>query len=867
MKSISNYLFLLLCILFFSKATAQIGNYTFEQGLMSKQLEDHDYGCSGCYYKVGNTYSTWNPEVESIYYKDTIFIYNGSTMRQSPITLAGNGFPVGFKFIYDKDTITKVACSSNGYLKLGKQNESPFIIFRDTTTDNFLHPDATISSYNKNTIIALFRDTSKNNSRSYTRVDLGYLGFPGKRVFFYNANYNLIFNSNFSVILNQIFSNIELHENTNIIKIIRDPYNTTYTDTAIQKSICGLIGNSGQITTQDAHFRKVKKNYSTFLTSERDYTLDTLMEVCNKTVYKPTFYDTTLYYQFSPPFRFEQPNCQEVYIITTSKLDSNFVYSGTRIHFNKNYYDQFFHYHYNELNYGPYYSFLAGKTNVNRALNIGWTGGNPLDTTYRYDVYLDTDNPPLSKIGSDIHPHSYLLDLAPLSANQRYYYKVVAKNKMGNTNSCPANWFETGNKFMYCNNMGGFRDSLGFGIWEIGPATRSFRGLKSIKMSSINFTRGVINPEIYYFPEAAPYSTTLQRTKKYAIQVKQMFVSGTGSNPLGGAVIYVDMNRNGVFDSAEVIYKKTFYEGAPDHQTINDSIAIPDSIPLGKTWMRVGWQYTSELDAFNKNDACQLRESFDFIVTITAQPKCDSFTINPKITNVACYGQTNGKIALNIKGGTPPYAIAWADNATNHDTTRIVKKGQYNCTITDNKGCLLWTDLIEITQPAPLHADTLVSQPTVSNPHGGSIYVTTTGGTAPYHYTWSTGNPNDTFAYLNNLDSGRYTVTVTDKNGCTQIINTIKINKVVSTGIMNPQLANLIRIYPNPAKDKLQLQIKNLNTVHCILYDLGGKRIQTEKLKSGSNVIDVSNLASGIYHLYFETEQGNYEEQLAVQRE
>lgn len=864
MKSISNCLLLLLCILPFGKAAAQIGNYTLEQG-KGYDYTYRDY-ITGNYKYIGNTYSTWKLSSDGPTL-DTIFIYNGTINRQSPITLTGPGFPIGFKFIYDRDTITRVACSSNGYLKLGKANENPFTIFRDTTVDNFLHPDATISNYNKNTIIALFRDTSKANNGWFSNVDIGYFGFPGKRKFFYNSNSI----ASFVLPSRNLLSAIYLCEGTNQIKIQRGygSYKDIYDDTVITKAICGLIGNSGQINVQDAHFRKVKKNYSTFLTSERDYTLDTLMEVCNKTVYKSTISDSTVYYLFSPPFHFEQPTCSttDAYIIHNSRLDSNYIYTGTTIYFNKNYYDQFFHYHYNELNYGPYYSFLAGKTNVNRVINIGWTGGNPLDTTYRYDVYLDTDNPPLSKIGSDIHPHSYLLDLAPLSANQRYYYKVVAKNKMGNTNSCPVNWFETGNKFMYCNNMGGFRDSLGFGIWEIGPATRSFRGLKSIKIGNINFTRGVINPEIYYFPEAAPYTTTLQRTKKYAIQVKQMFVSGTGSNPLGGAVIYVDMNRNGVFDSAEVIYKKTFYEGAPDHQTIYDSIAIPDSIPLGKTWMRVGWQYSSELDAFNKNDACQLRESFDFIVTITAQPKCDSFTINPKTTNVACYGQTNGKIAINIKGGTPPYSIAWADNATNHDTTRVVKKGQYNCTITDNKGCLLWTDLIEVTQPALLHADTLVSQPTVSNPHGGSIYVTTTGGTAPYHYTWSTGNPNDTFAYLNNLDSGRYTVTVTDKNGCTQIINTIKINKVVSTGIMNPQLANLIRIYPNPTKDKLQIQIKNLNTVHCILYDLGGKRIQTEKLKSGSNVIDVSNLATGIYHLYFETEQGNYEEQLVVQRE
>jgi hypothetical protein len=155
----------------------------FEQGLM---LNYFDTRTSGNYNPIGNTYSTWSPVVENPYYKDTIYIYNGTNKQQSPIILSGQGFPVGFKFLYDKDTITKVACSSNGYLKLGKANENPFIIFRDTTTDNFLYPNATIANYNKNTIISLFRDTSKyrNIFNATSKVDLGYYGFPGKRIFF-----------------------------------------------------------------------------------------------------------------------------------------------------------------------------------------------------------------------------------------------------------------------------------------------------------------------------------------------------------------------------------------------------------------------------------------------------------------------------------------------------------------------------------------------------------------------------------------------------------------------------------------------------------------------------------------------------------
>lgn len=68
-------------------------------------------------------------------------------------------------------------------------------------------------------------------------------------------------------------------------------------------------------------------------------------------------------------------------------------------------------------------------TNQGMSLQLTWESVNAL----KYDVYLDTQNPPVAKIASDITSKSY--NVAYLSANTRYYWKVAAKNDAGATES------------------------------------------------------------------------------------------------------------------------------------------------------------------------------------------------------------------------------------------------------------------------------------------------------------------------------------------------------------------------------------------------------------------------------------------------
>ena len=132
-------------------------------------------------------------------------------------------------------------------------------------------------------------------------------------------------------------------------------------------------------------------------------------------------------------------------------------------------------------------------------------------------------------------------------------------------------------------------------------------------------------------------------------------------------------------------------------------------------------------------------------------------------TNVNCNGGNNGSATVSVANGTAPYTYAWSNGATGASISNLAA-GNYTVTATDSNGNT-GTLIVNISQPTPLNANVTGVDETSAPANNGSATSAPTGGTAPYSYLWSTGA---TTATINNLNSGTYTVTVTDANGCTK---------------------------------------------------------------------------------------------------
>ena len=157
--------------------------------------------------------------------------------------------------------------------------------------------------------------------------------------------------------------------------------------------------------------------------------------------------------------------------------------------------------------------------------------------------------------------------------------------------------------------------------------------------------------------------------------------------------------------------------------------------------------------------------SFTDTITITSPPQLThSFA---SVTNINCFGNSNGSASVNVAGGTPTYTYSWSCVPVQTTATATgLGPGTYSVFVTDAHGCS-FADTISITQPAlPLtHSLPPVTNLICFGNNIGSATVNVSGGTPSYTYLWSSV-PVQTTPTATGLGPGNYTVTVTDFYGC-----------------------------------------------------------------------------------------------------
>lgn len=145
-----------------------------------------------------------------------------------------------------------------------------------------------------------------------------------------------------------------------------------------------------------------------------------------------------------------------------------------------------------------------------------------------------------------------------------------------------------------------------------------------------------------------------------------------------------------------------------------------------------------------------------------------AISISGVVTDIQCFGNTDGAINTTVTGGGAPYTYSWTGPGVYTSTLADISglaAGDYYVTVTDVYNCTA-TNMFTISEPTEISITGTNTKPCfgLSN---GSVDITVSGGTPcpNYTYLWSNGA---TTQDITNIGQGSFTVTVTDCNGCTK---------------------------------------------------------------------------------------------------
>ncbi|MCB9186824.1 MAG: gliding motility-associated C-terminal domain-containing protein [Flavobacteriales bacterium] len=139
-------------------------------------------------------------------------------------------------------------------------------------------------------------------------------------------------------------------------------------------------------------------------------------------------------------------------------------------------------------------------------------------------------------------------------------------------------------------------------------------------------------------------------------------------------------------------------------------------------------------------------------------------TISASATDVTCGNVCDGTATGLPIGGTPPYTFQWNDpSGQNVAEATDLCIGTYTVTVTDANGCQAQASTT-VSGPPPIVSNATSVASTCSNIADGSIDLTVVGGVPGYSFSWSPGGAQT--EDLANVETGTYTVTITDASGC-----------------------------------------------------------------------------------------------------
>ncbi|MEM9921450.1 MAG: M43 family zinc metalloprotease, partial [Bacteroidota bacterium] len=161
-----------------------------------------------------------------------------------------------------------------------------------------------------------------------------------------------------------------------------------------------------------------------------------------------------------------------------------------------------------------------------------------------------------------------------------------------------------------------------------------------------------------------------------------------------------------------------------------------------------------------------------YSVTVTDANDCTQTTsvelIHPPAMTLSVDGVDGlcGKkasVGTTVGGGVAPYSYIWSNDRIESEILNL-DAGNYSVTVSDANQCTLTGSADVILDNSGLETESEMVDASCKGANDGSIEITVTQGTAPFVFSWNTG---DTSSMIESLAPGNYSLSLSDVNGCT----------------------------------------------------------------------------------------------------
>lgn len=318
-------------------------------------------------------------------------------------------------------------------------------------------------------------------------------------------------------------------------------------------------------------------------------------------------------------------------------------------------------------------------------------------------------------------------------------------------------------------------------------------------------------------------------------------------------------------DSVYVSYAAPFsvyINSNPDYCNINDGAAWANVYGGGVPPFTYLWSNGNTTDSIGGLSAGT------YTLTTTDNGGCsvtDSVTITTSGLGLYalsisgdCAGNNGGAFAY-AQGGVPPYTYSWMPNGGSSDTAIGLSQGTYTVTVSDSHGCSATASVYIDTTHGFTFTNLVTSDTGTCNGTAQIVLHNMYGGFYTYTYfsilqnRWISGYSFNDTINLDSLCTGPYVVYInSDSNWCTLPDAFFLLGP---SGV--PVIANApsgFKLYPNPAKDQISLEIEQGKGDCSIdIYNVMGQLIMQNKniviSSDDPRSIDISQLPEGQYML------------------